>query len=175
MTPGHCDRHRVTRSFEVSVVTDQERPRAREDVIAWVIARLLLGVALECRLRCEHGVDRDPLNPLGLLRVESRRAGSLATQPLEQPARNHKRPSDNDRWKWRELPFLVELGCPTLEPRFEFVGSLSSTAGVHLRLLSGEFLFLQLEGAVVPVLDLVRQPAVNRLACLLDARVGLLA
>src|SRR5437773_11413856 len=32
MTPGQCDRHRVTRSFEVSVATDQERPRTREDV-----------------------------------------------------------------------------------------------------------------------------------------------
>ena|SRR5438477_7644999 len=32
MTPGQCDRHRVTRLFEVSVATDQERPRAREDV-----------------------------------------------------------------------------------------------------------------------------------------------
>src|SRR5439155_3438745 len=32
MTPGQCDRHRVTRSFEVSVATDQERPGTREDV-----------------------------------------------------------------------------------------------------------------------------------------------
>src|SRR5205814_8849929 len=32
MAPGQCGRHRVTRSFEVSVATDQERPRAREDV-----------------------------------------------------------------------------------------------------------------------------------------------
>ena len=32
MAPGQCDRQRVTRSFEVSVATDQERPRAREDV-----------------------------------------------------------------------------------------------------------------------------------------------
>jgi len=32
MTPGQCDRHRVTRSFEVSVATDQERSGTREDV-----------------------------------------------------------------------------------------------------------------------------------------------
>ena len=54
MTPGQCDRHRVTRSFEVSVATDQERPGTREDVREEV--HLQWGRPLELVLRPDDEV-----------------------------------------------------------------------------------------------------------------------
>ena len=56
MTPGQCDRHRVTRSFEVSVATDQERPWAREDVREEV--HLRPGRSLEFVLRPDDEICR---------------------------------------------------------------------------------------------------------------------
>ena len=56
MTPGQCDRHRVTRSFEVSVATDQERPGTREDVREEV--HLGCGRPLELVLRPDDEVGR---------------------------------------------------------------------------------------------------------------------
>ena len=56
MTPGQCDRHRVTRSFEVSVATDQERAGTREDVREE--GHLGCGRALEFVLRPDDEVGR---------------------------------------------------------------------------------------------------------------------
>ncbi len=44
----------------------------------------------------EDGVDREPLDPLGLLRVASRLLRTLAAQALEQSARDDERSADDD-------------------------------------------------------------------------------
>jgi len=56
MAPGQCDRHRVTRSFEVSVATEQERPRTRKDVRKE--SHLRRGGPLELVLRPDDEVGR---------------------------------------------------------------------------------------------------------------------
>jgi len=56
MAPGQCNRHRVTRSFEVSVATDQEGPGTREDVREEV--QLGCGRPLELVLRPDDEVGR---------------------------------------------------------------------------------------------------------------------
>ena len=56
MTPGQCDRHRVTRSFEVRVATDQERPGTREDIREEV--QLRRGRPLELVLRPDDEIGR---------------------------------------------------------------------------------------------------------------------
>src|SRR5438876_5750211 len=56
MSPGHCDRHRLTLSFEVRVATDQERPGTREDVREEV--QLGCGRPLELVLRPDDEVGR---------------------------------------------------------------------------------------------------------------------
>ena len=132
----------------------------REDVVARVVARLLLRVASERALGCEHGVDRDPLDAL---RLPARgRAGSLVRSPRSRsssPRGMTSAPPATTGGSGESWRFLVELGHPPLEARLEVVGALAGAAGVHPRLLAGELLLLQLVRAVVPVLDLAASAA----------------
>jgi len=63
MTPGQCDCHRVTRSFELTVATDEEHARTREDVCkerdlrrGWP-SKLLFGPDDEIRGTAEIALD----------------------------------------------------------------------------------------------------------------------
>ena len=83
--------------------------RARLDVVALVVARHLGRAAAERVLGREDRVDGEALDALRLARVHVRLDPPLATEPLEQPARDDERPTGDDRRQRRELALLVEL------------------------------------------------------------------
>ena len=146
---------------------------ARLDVVALVVARHLLRLAAERVLGGEHGVDGEPLDALGLAGVDVRLVGALAAEPLEQAARDDERAAGDDRRKRRELALPGRARPSAASAGLELVGALARAAGVHLRLLAGELLLLELVRAVVPVLDLVREPALHGVRVCSTRSVGL--
>src|SRR5918911_843864 len=102
----------------------------------------------------EYGLDGETLDPLGLACMGVRGERALSTEPFQEPAWDDERPAGDHGWKRCKLPLLVELGEPSLEPRFELVRALARASRVQspTRLLARELLLLELVGAVVPVL-----------------------
>ena len=118
MTPGQCDRHRVTRSFEVSVATDQERPRTRENIREKF--HLGCGGPLELVLRPDDEIGRpaevalDGLAELGDLvpiHAPHNEYIDVAVRPIGSGCEGSEYQCDADLMKGREA------GCESLKWR----------------------------------------------------------
>jgi hypothetical protein len=69
-----------------------------------------------------------------------------------------------------ELFFAIEFGHSCSQPGGEFVGALPGPIGVHTGLASRGDLLVELDGAVVPMVDLAGEPVVHGRPHLVDAR-----
>src|SRR5438876_6282362 len=125
MSPGHCDRHRLTLSFEVRVATDQERPGTREDVREEV--QLGCGRPLELVLRPDDEVGRPAevaldglaeLRDLVPIHAPHNEYVDVAVRPIGCGCEGSEYQCDTDLMKGRESGCKsLELGCSEPERR----------------------------------------------------------
>jgi len=125
MAPGQCDRHRVARSFEVSVATDQERPGTREDVHEEF--HLRRGRSLELVLRPDDevgGAAEGALDGLAELRdlvpihTPHNEDVDVAVRPIGSGREGSEYQCDADLMKGREAGCeSLDWGCGEAERR----------------------------------------------------------
>ena len=81
----------------------------------------------------------------------------------DQPDRHDQQAAEHDGRQRRQLALALDLLHALLQPGLQLVRPLARLAGVEPRVgLAGLLLLLELLGAVIPVVDFLGQPVLDR-------------
>src|SRR5205807_807943 len=139
---------------------------SRFNVIATLVGAHIPGFKTQSCFGLHHHFHSEKLDLLAVLCGRSLVCRSpIWLQFPEQSNRNDKRTAYYYGRQWRELSFEFQFGHTFLQTGLQLIGPLTGLAGIDLGIgLTREFLVLELIGAVVPVVDFLRESVLNRLS-----------